>query len=45
MKEFLQDVKFWVQDLEPADVVVVSVFSILEFAWVATMFILIKRFI
>lgn len=45
MKNFLQDVKFWVQDLELADVVVVSVFSILEITWVATMFILIKRFI
>lgn len=45
MKDFLQDVKFWIQDLEFADVVVVSVFSILEVAWVATMFCLIKKVI
>lgn len=45
MKDFLQDVKFWIQDLEFADVVVVSVFSVIEITWIIAMFYLIKKVI
>lgn len=43
MKDFLQDVKFWIQDLEFADVAVVLGFAVLEITWIAGMVYLLSR--